>query len=294
MASSATVATAHREPLELRPTHPAGRAALAPSGLALLTGGSGRAARARGPASPPLRRGRRGPCRARAGCRARRAARARRRRCRRASAAFGAATAGQITTSPKQQRRVARLAAATGPARSVPPSGQRPARRGRPRAGTQHVGRPVLVHEPLVQLGDRRLVDEQHRQLGVAPDALRVEHLARRAAASGPASTGGRPARRRRTPRPRPPRAGAAASTPADTTGSLTDRSAAPPRSYASTMSCTMRWRTTSRLVRCTNARPSMPASIGSSPAQAAAAAGHVDLRDVAGDRPPSTRTRCG
>ena len=40
----------------------------------------------------------------------------------------------------------------------------------------QHVGGTHLVHEPLVQLGDGGLVDEQHRQLGVALDALVAEH----------------------------------------------------------------------------------------------------------------------
>ena len=49
-------------------------------------------------------------------------------------------------------------------------------------------------------------------------------------------------------------------------------------------MSCTMRWRTTSAPVRCTNARPSMPVSTCSRPSEAAAPAGHVDLGDVAGD----------
>ena len=44
---------------------------------------------------------------------------------------------------------------------------------------------PVVAQEPLVQLGDRRLVDEQHRQLGVAAHALGVEHALGQRAASG-------------------------------------------------------------------------------------------------------------
>ena len=35
----------------------------------------------------------------------------------------------------------------------------------------QHVGRPLPAEEPLVELGDGRLVDEHHRQLGPVPDA---------------------------------------------------------------------------------------------------------------------------
>ena len=49
-------------------------------------------------------------------------------------------------------------------------------------------------------------------------------------------------------------------------------------------MSCTIRWRTTSLLVRCTNASPSMPRQHLLEPEQTTAAALHVDLGDVAGD----------
>ena len=64
--------------------------------------------------------------------------------------------------------------------------------------------------------------------------------------------------------------------------------------SYAATMSATMRWRTTSAPVRWTNSSPSMPPRMRSSPSEAAAAPGDVDLRHVARDHAPWTRTRCG
>ena len=34
----------------------------------------------------------------------------------------------------------------------------------------QHVGRPLPAEEPFVELGDGRLVDEHHRELGPVPD----------------------------------------------------------------------------------------------------------------------------
>ena len=142
-----------------------------------------RAARARGPAWPPPRRRRRGPCRARAGCRARRAARARRRSVPAWSGALRAATPGRS----RRRRAAAARRRASARSRRARSAVVGPAARAdqvvvdRER---EHVGRAVVAHEPLVELGDRRLVDEQQRQLGVAAHALGVEHRARRAAAS--------------------------------------------------------------------------------------------------------------
>ena len=47
-----------------------------------------------------------------------------------------------------------------------------------------------MAHEPLVELGDGVLVDEQQRQLGVAPHALGREHALGQRVPSGPTSTG--------------------------------------------------------------------------------------------------------
>ena len=60
-------------------------------------------------------------------------------------------------------------------------------------------------------------------------------------------------------------------------------------------MSWTIRWRTTSRLVEAHEARPSMPVEDRLEADRGpTAAAGDVDLGDVAGDHGLATRTRCG
>ena len=161
--------------------------------------GALRAALAPGPASRPPRRGRRGHGRARGGRRARRAARARRRGCRRGRAPCASATAGQTTTSPSSSGMSSGSGGgAVGPgAAGVGPSDQLDQRRRRSGTTSTSVG-PVVAHEPLVQLGDRRLVDEQQRQLGVAPHALGERAPPRPARAQRATSTGdARPARRR-------------------------------------------------------------------------------------------------
>ena len=137
-----------------------------------------------GAASRPPPRGRRGPCRARAARRARRAARSRRRRCRR-----GPARCARRPPGTPRRRRAATDSSGSGSARSGP---------ARPRRATARLDEsssignastsvgPSCVHEPLVELGDRRLVDEQQRQLGLAAHALGAR--APRSASRAPAS----------------------------------------------------------------------------------------------------------
>src|SRR5205085_1796688 len=105
-----------------------------------------------------------------------------------------------------------------------------------------------LAEEALGQIGHGVLVDEQHRQLDVAARRLRFEH-------------------------------GFGQAHPAHGVDRLVlllvgreDLDAHQligfsARSYACTMSWTMRWRTTSRPLRWTKAKPSIPLSTSSSPA---------------------------
>src|SRR5262249_54025717 len=106
--------------------------------------------------------------------------------------------------------------------------------------------------EPLVVLGDRRLVDEQEAHLRVVGHLLGIEHET--SESHEVRKIDGlvvllvtRPDRRivvvaHRGSQLRPPRRVSCAS-------------------YASTISCTMRWRTTSRLPSSTNSSPGMPSS---------------------------------
>ncbi len=125
--------------------------------------------------------------RARAARRARRAARSRRRACRRDRARCAPRPPG---TRPRRR-------AAAGSRRDRARRGR--ARRERVVHGPdrvsvdrerEHVGGPSCAHEPLVQLGDGRLVDEQHRQLGVRPVPLRPASTASASALHRAMSTG--------------------------------------------------------------------------------------------------------
>ena len=127
--------------------------------------------------------------RARAGCRARRAARARRRSVPAWSGALRAATAGQITTSPSSSGISSGSAiGAVGPRCEpgrAPPSTDESSSIGN---ASTSVGPSCSMNRWLSSAIDV-LVDEQQRQLGVAPDALRR---------ASTASASARPARRRR------------------------------------------------------------------------------------------------
>ena len=110
------------------------------------------------------------------------AARPRRRRCRRARARCGPRPPGR-----SRRRRAAAAASfgssgATVRARCCRRRAQRPSstRSSSMREG-EHVGRAVVAHEPLVELGHRGLVDEEDRQLGVARARPRRSAPTRRA-----------------------------------------------------------------------------------------------------------------
>ena len=166
-----------------------------------MFGGSGRAAPA--PVAPwprPPRR-RRGPCPAGAGCRAPPAAPSRRRRCRRGR---GVAARRPPGTRP---RRPAGRGTSAGSGSVARPGPERVGRAARPRRVVlvdgegQHVGGAFLAEEALVQLGHGVLVDEQHRQLGVALHALGLQHRLGQADPAAGRRPARRPARRRRRPR---------------------------------------------------------------------------------------------
>ena len=97
----------------------------------------------------------------------------------RCSGALRAATVGADHHVAEQQRRHGASARCEGRRAGgavVRVTGR--ARRGRPSMREREdVGGPGLVHEPLVEVGDGGLVDEQHRQLGVAGDALGAKHV---------------------------------------------------------------------------------------------------------------------
>ena len=135
---------------------------------------TGRGAPARGVACAAASPGRRGRTRGGAGRRARRAAPARRRPVAPPAAAWRAATVGQTTTSPSTTGGSSASAGAPGP--RPPSSGSRPAVRAAlvDREG-EHVGGALAVEEPPVEVGDRRLVDEDEAELGVGVDAFLVQ-----------------------------------------------------------------------------------------------------------------------
>jgi hypothetical protein len=101
----------------------------------------------------------------------------------------------------------------------------------------QHVGRPGLTQVALVQLGDLVGGDERHRQLG-SRQALPGQARSREADERGLVDV------ERLTVRDEDPR-GIAAVAHERSSPSRSARS--PWTRYASTMSCTIRWRTTSR-----------------------------------------------
>ena len=250
--------------------------------------GSERGAPARADASRRPRSVRRGRSRAGAAHRARRGARARLRRVTPRSEAWPLATAGHTTTSPSSIGRIARVGRwCPGP--RPPWSGWRPDGGSSSSIGnaSTSVG-PLDPRNRSLSSAIGRRVDEEQRHLGVGPEPLDhpllVEHELREP----------HPARRRRRRR----RAARRRRTPSGTSSVIVALVPAGSswRPYASTMSWTMRWRTTSPRAELDEheAVDAVEHVAHLQQARAMPAVGKVDLGDVAGDDRTSTRSRAG
>ena len=183
--------------------------------------------------------------------------------------------------------------AARGRARSPPWSGTWPGPMSSSSIGNdEHVGRPLAAEEALVERGDRRLVDEQTDSSASSPMPARRAPLGERTQRRGRPVA--RTARRRRRPR-RSPTVGLRVVRPTNDRATV-----ASPRAQSRPIAgrcCGLasgRRRRRCR-ARCGGGRrrpgrggrtrcPSISPRISSRPTQARAAAGDVDLGDVAGD----------
>ena len=220
--------------------------------------GSAPAARVPGAASSPPRRPRRGRSSAGAALRGRRGARARRRPCPRARAPG-------VPRPPGRARR-----------RRAPPAGRRDRRRPRPRPPTSgwrplgtwsssmgnestSVG-PVPPRKRALRSVIAVLVDEDQRHLGVGAAPLLGQHQARQSQPAREVDGDVRLLVGGEDRHPIGSLAAAQGTCAADAALTEPRCRATSSRSYALTMSCTIRWRTTSWASSSTNARSGIPA----------------------------------